>query len=127
MEIGQSMLDHEDLSEVLKHVEPEMLLQFEKTYKDVVVIPRKDYGLCVRCWATVPVGEEAAKQHKRWHKNVSLAIWMLQNRSLAQMEEQRALEAVVVVLLERTTHLGSGTPEEIEALTNWKEIREAGG
>lgn len=84
----------DDLLTVTVEVMPEIAAAFEEQYVEVKLAPRviggKQMLVCDRCRSYVHNDsyQEGPEQHRTWHRNVSLAIWMLQGWALAVMKEK---------------------------------------
>lgn len=62
--------DTESLWEWAIRDSPELLAEFEAGYEDSPIIG----GECKRCWSHVVENNEG---HKRWHKEMNFAIWIV--------------------------------------------------
>lgn len=68
----------DELMRVVQLVIPEdILTQWEETYKDPRFIKVDIDKVCTRCGAIVYQGGKA--QHRRWHKNHTFVLWMMQS------------------------------------------------
>jgi hypothetical protein len=76
----------DELMEIMHAVIPaETLDEWENTYKDPRFIKVDIDRVCTRCGAVVYSGGK--NQHKRWHKNMTFAMWMQQAGILSLMKE----------------------------------------